>query len=135
VVQALGASAQFAGSLRAAQQQHADKRRLRAVEVEDLAQPMLVLVDAAVGGTRAASQMQIFQAMQRLAHLLLIEGHHRLAVGALIAGVDERVEREGIVLRRGHFFFNECAQDAGLRRGKNERSSRVWIGRGHRFPL
>ena len=63
-VQSLSPAAQLAGSLRAAQEQHADQRRLRAAEVEGLAQPVLVLGDAPVSGARAAGQLQLFQPMR-----------------------------------------------------------------------
>ncbi len=117
-VHALGAAAQFAGRLRTAQQQHADQRRFGAAEVERFAQPVLVLRDAPVGRARAAGQAVVFKAVQRLAHIIFIEIHHRLAVRALIARVDQRVQRERVVVRRGYFFFDKCAQDAGFGGGE-----------------
>ena len=91
-VHPLGPSAQLAGGLGAAQQQHTEQRRLGAAEVEGLAQPVLVLGDAAVCRARAARQALVFEAVQGLAHLFLIKVHHRLAVRALVTGVYERVK-------------------------------------------
>ena len=117
-MQALGAAAQFAGSLRPAQQQHTHQRRLGATEIERLAQPMLVLGHAAIRGPRAAGQPHIFKPMQSLAHRFFIQIHDRLAVGALIACVHQRVQRERIVVGRGRFFFHESAQYAGFGGGE-----------------
>ena len=39
-----------------------------------------------------------------------------IAAGALVARVDQSVEREGIVLRRGDLFFDQGAEDAELDR-------------------
>ena len=53
---ALGAAAEFAGSLRAAQQEDAEDGGLAASEVEGFLQPMLVLGDAAVGAAGRAGE-------------------------------------------------------------------------------
>ena len=111
-VHPLGASTQFARRLRAAQQQHADQRSLRAAEIERLAQPMLVLGHAAIGAARAAGKAQILKAVQSLAHRIFVEVRHRLAVRALVARVDQRIHRHRIVVRRGYFFFDESAEHA-----------------------
>ena len=49
VVHAVGAAAEFAGSLRAAEEEHADYGDFAAVEVEDFLQAVFELGDAAVG--------------------------------------------------------------------------------------
>ena len=49
-VEAIGARAEFAGRLRAAEEQDADQGGLVAMEVEDVGEAMLVFWDAAVGG-------------------------------------------------------------------------------------
>ena len=63
--------------------------------------------------------------MQGLAHVVLVQIHHRLAVRALIACVDQRIQRERIVVGRGDFFFDKRAQNAGLGGGEQD-----WLGGG-----
>jgi hypothetical protein len=115
-VQTVGAAAQFAGSLRPAQQQHADERGLGAGKVEGLAEPVLVFGDAAIGAAGSAGQTMVFKAAQGQAHFFLVEVHDRFAVRALVAGVDEGVQRERIVVRSGDFLLNQGAENAGLGR-------------------
>ena len=52
--------------------------------------------------------------MERLANLFLREIEDRVAAGALVARVDQGVEREWVVFRRGDLFFNEGAEDTEL---------------------
>ena len=98
----------------------AQQRRLRAVEVEDLAQPVLVLGHASIRAARPARQMQILQPVQSLAHRFFVQVRHRLAVRALVAGIDQRVQRERIVVRRRDFLFNQSAQHACLGEGEQD---------------
>ena len=52
--------------------------------------------------------------MESLTNLLFGKIQDGVAAGALVAGVDESVEREGIVLGGGDLFFDEGAEDAEL---------------------
>jgi hypothetical protein len=52
--------------------------------------------------------------MEGEAGFLFGDLHDRLAIAFLIAGVDERVEGERVVLGGGSFFFEEGAEDAGF---------------------
>src|SRR5580765_8312436 len=61
VIHAVGASAEFAGSLRAAEEQHADDGGFAAVEIEDFLQAVLVLGDAAVGAAGRAGHALFLQ--------------------------------------------------------------------------
>ncbi len=97
---------------------HADQRRLGAAEVEGFAKPVLVFGDAPVSGARAACKLLVFEAVQRLAHIVFIEIRYRFAIRALVARVDERIHRERVVVGRGDFFFDERAQDAGFGGGE-----------------
>src|SRR5215831_874126 len=117
-VKALGAAAQLAGSLRAAQEQDANQRRFRPAEIEGLAQPVLEFTYAAVRIARASCKSLVFEPMQCLAHLILVEVHHRLAVRALVAGIDQPVHGEGVVVGRGNFLFHEGAEDASFGGGE-----------------
>jgi hypothetical protein len=49
-----------------------------------------------------------------LADLFFGEIENGIAAGALVAGVDEGVERKRIVFGRGDLFFDEGAEDAEL---------------------
>jgi len=49
-----------------------------------------------------------------LADLVFGEIEDRVAAGALVACVDERVEGERVVFGRGDLFFDEGAEDAEL---------------------
>jgi hypothetical protein len=59
-------------------------------------------------------ELVVFEAVQGLADFVLVELHDGLAVVLLIAGVDQRVEGERVVLGRGRFFFDECAEDTSF---------------------
>ena len=91
VVHAVGAAAEFAGSLRPAQQQDADDRGLRAGEVEYFLEPVLEFSHAVVHGVRWSRQAFFFQTPQRAADVVFVQVHHRIAIGFLIAGIDQGV--------------------------------------------
>jgi hypothetical protein len=64
---------------------------------------MLVLCYAAIGAAGAAGNADVFKTAQGKVNFCLVEVHDRLAIRALVAGVDQRVERErvGRALRQG----------------------------------
>ena len=111
-VEAVGAAAEFARGLRAAQHEEAEDGGLVAAEVEDGADAVLVLGDAAV--VDGGDEGEVVEGVERLADLVFGEFEHRVAAGALVAGVDECVQRERVVLRGGDLFFDERAEDADL---------------------
>jgi len=39
-----------------------------------------------------------------------LQRHHRLAIRFLVARVQQRVERERVILRRGDLFLDKCAE-------------------------
>ena len=111
-VHAIGAGAELAGGLRAAEDEEADEGGLVAAEIEDGADAVLVLGDAGVA--IGSGEALLLESVEGLADLLFIEVEDGVAAGALVAGVDERVQRERIVLGRGDLFFDESAEDAEL---------------------
>jgi hypothetical protein len=111
---ALGAAAELAWSLRSAEQEHADDSGLAAGEIEDFLEEVLVFGDAAVGVARGAGELLVFETVQREANRILIELHEGVSIVLLIAGVDQGIEREGIVLGGGGFLFDEGAQHPGF---------------------
>lgn len=113
LVEALGARAQFARSLRAAKEENAENRDFMAMEVEDLLETVLVLGHPAVCCRRPREAMLV-EGVKRAANGVFFEVHDRVAIGFLVAGVEEGVDRQRIVFGSGNFFFDERAEDAGL---------------------
>ena len=97
VVHAVGAAAEFAGGLGAAEQEHADHGDLATVEVEDFLESVFVFRDAAVGAAGRAGQSLFLQRGEGVTNRGLVEGHDRVAIVFLVAGVDQGVERERVV--------------------------------------
>ena len=89
---ALGASAQFAGRLRASQQQHAQDRRFRAGKVEYLLQAMLILGHASVCAAGGTGQPLVTQVAQRQPDGFFVKVRYRLAIVLLVAGIDQRIQ-------------------------------------------
>jgi hypothetical protein len=111
-VEPVGAGAQLARSLRTAEHEKAEDSGLIAPEIEDGADPVLIL-----GNTRVADwsdQGKIFEGMESLANLFFAKVEDRVTTGALVACVQQRVEREGVVLWRGDLFFDQGAKNAEL---------------------
>ncbi len=71
---------------------------------------MLVFGDAAVGSTGGAGEAFLLQRGQSVANGIFIESHHRVTIIFLVAGIDQGVERQGIVIGRGDIFFDERAE-------------------------
>jgi hypothetical protein len=116
-IHALGAGAEFAGGLRAAQEKDADYGDFAAGEVEDFLDAVLVLGNAGVSADGAGEALG-FEAVEGLADFGFVERGDRVAVVLLIAGVDQGVEGERVVLGGGDFFFDEGAEDAGFSWGE-----------------
>lgn len=73
---------------------------------------MLVLGDTGVAVR--GDEAKVLQGIKGLADGLLVQVEDGVARGALIAGVDQGVDRERIILRRGDLFFDQGAEDAKL---------------------
>ena len=111
-VEAVGAAAEFAGSLGAAEHQETEDGGFVAAEIEDGADAVLVFGDAGVSDR--GDEGEVLKCVKGLAYLVFGEIEDGVAAGALVAGVDECVEREGIVFGRGDLFFDEGAENAEL---------------------
>jgi hypothetical protein len=111
-VEAVGAAAEFAGGLGAAEHEKAEDGGLVAAEVEDGADAVLVLGDAGIAD--GGDEGEIFEGVKGLTDLLFGEIEDGVAAGALVARVDQGVEREWVVFGRGDLFFDEGAEDAEL---------------------
>ena len=113
LVEAIGARAEFAGSLRTAEEEDAEQGDFVAVEIEDVCEAMFELGDAAVGGGGAGEAL-LLERMESAADGVFVELHDRIAIGFLVGGVQEGVQRERVVVGSGDFFFDEGAEDAGF---------------------
>ena len=113
-MQASGARADLARRLGAAEQQHAHRRELTSIQVQLVLETLAVLRDAAV--LDRPEQPLPIERQERPPHRALVVGRHRRAIGGLVAGVHEPVERERIVLGRGDLLFDQGADDADLDR-------------------
>ena len=91
-VHAFGAGAQFAGSLRAAEEKHAQDSDLASVEIENFLQTMFILSDAAVGAAGRTGETFFLQRSQRVTHRVVLESHYRVAIVFLVARVYQSVE-------------------------------------------
>jgi len=92
-VHAFGAAAEFAGSLRAAEKEHAEQGDLAAIEIENFLQAMFVLGDAAIGSAGGTGETFLLECRKSVGDGIFVERHHGVAIIFLIAGVDEGVER------------------------------------------
>jgi hypothetical protein len=119
-VHAFRAGAEFAGSLRAAEQKSAEQRRFAAIEVEGFLEAMLVFRDAAIEGVGRAGQTVFFEAANGLTRSFIVELHDRIAIRFLIAGIDQGVQRKRVVVGRGDVLLDQRAKDASFRFVENE---------------
>ena len=92
-VHAFGAAAEFAGSLRAAEEKHAEDGDFAAIEVENFLQAMLVLGDPAIGAAGGTGETFFLQRGKCVTDGIFIESHHGVTVVFLVPGVDQGVER------------------------------------------
>jgi hypothetical protein len=112
LVEAVGAGAELTGSLGSAEEQEAEQRGLVAAEVQDGAGTVLVLGDAGVAG--GGDEGELFEREKGFADVGLGEVEDGVAAGALVAGVEQGVEREGVLIRSGDLLLNEGSEDAEL---------------------
>jgi hypothetical protein len=113
-VEAIGAAAKFARSLRAAEHEQAEDGCLVAAEIENRANTVLVLGDAGVAN--GSDEGEVFKGVKSLANFLFRQIEYGIAAGALVARVDQGVEGEGIIFGRGDLFFDEGTENAELDR-------------------
>ncbi len=78
-IEAIGAGAKLAGSLRTAEKQDAEQSDLVAVKIENLREAVFELGDAAIGcsGTREAL---LIERMERAANGVFVEVHYRITI-------------------------------------------------------
>ena len=111
-VETVSTAAQFARSLGTAEHEEAEHGGLVAAEIEDGANPVLVLWDTRVANR--ANQSEVFKRMESLANLFFGEVEDGVSARALVARVKQSVEGERVVLWRGDLFFDQRAEYAEL---------------------
>jgi hypothetical protein len=99
-----------------AKHQEAEEGGFVAAKVEDSADAVLIFGDAGV--VDWGREGEVFERVKRLADLVFREVKDGIAAGALVARVDQSVERERVVLRGGDLFFDQGAENAELDRVK-----------------
>ncbi|HWM64725.1 MAG TPA: hypothetical protein VNP96_12145 [Solirubrobacterales bacterium] len=92
-VKAIGALLQLTRGLRAAQHQDGEQRELGLVETEGVVEQVAVLAGSAAGAAGEARPAAQGEPPQRLDHGRLVVLDDRIAVGRLVAGQPQRVER------------------------------------------
>ena len=110
--EAVGAAAEFAGGLRASEEEETEDGGLVAAEIEDGAGAVLVLGDAGVAD--GSDEGKLFEGVDGLADLIFGKVEDGVAAGALVARADEGVKGERVVLGSGDFLFDEGAENAEL---------------------
>ena len=88
---AVGAAAQLAGRLRAAEEQQAEDGGLVAAEVEDGAYAVLV-ARGSTGVAGGGDEFEVLQLVEGSADLVFGEAHDGIAAGSLVACIDQRVK-------------------------------------------
>ena len=117
LVEPLGAAAQFAHGLRPAQHQHAHHGRLAAAQVELLGEPLRVLGHAAVAaGDPQGQPLACASPSSASSTVVFVVVHHRVAVGFLVAGVHQGVQRERVVIRAWRSLFPSARRARAFRR-------------------
>ena len=102
------------GRLRAAQHEHVENRDLRVVEPERAVERVAVLHRAPIGPARERGPLALHEPVDTAADRVLVVIHDRVAVGGLVAGEPQRVQRERIDVGRGPLLLDQAAEHADL---------------------
>ena len=113
-VHALGASSQFTRGLGTAQHEHAHHGGFAPGKIEGFLHAMLVFWNAAIGAAGSSGQALLVKGVQGLPYQFVVQVHHRIAIGFLVAGVHQRVERKRIVIGSGDVFLDQRAEDTSF---------------------
>ena len=116
------AAAQLPRRLGAAQKEFAYDAQFLRRELQRpkwrVAEQVLVFGHAVAIAALFADEALLGQLIDELLHRCLVQVEHRVAVALLVAGVGERVQRQGILFRGGDFLFDQAADDAGFVEGE-----------------
>src|SRR6185312_1026638 len=116
------ARTKLARGLRPPQKQLARDGKLLLVELQrsifGVAEAMLVLGDATPEAGSLHHEVLLRKHIQGALDSALIELEHRITVALLIARIDQRVQGERVLIRRGDLLLDETADDAGFVRSE-----------------
>jgi len=79
-----------------------------------VAETMLILRHAAAKTAARTDQVSLGQLAERVLHSLLVQLHHGVTIALLIAGIDQCIERQWILLRRRDFLLDQTADNSFL---------------------
>src|SRR5579884_770316 len=75
---------------------------------------MLILSDSAIGATRRPSHAPFLKRAERVPNGGFVQSHHRIAIVFLIAGVNQGIEGQRVIVGRGDVFLDQRSEDASL---------------------
>ena len=114
VVQPVGALAQLARSLRAAEQEHGEDGLLVRADAERLVEQVAVLRRAAAVVAGQPRPAPVTEPREGVAEDVLVVLDDRVAVRRLVARRPQRVERERVGVGRHALLLQQAAEDADL---------------------
>ena len=110
---AVRAEPELAHGLGPAKEEHGQERTLPAVERQCLVDHVPIAHGGpAMGGEDETNETLLLQLVEDRQHGVLVVVGHRLPVGCLVAGGDEGVQGEGVLLGSGELLFQERADHA-----------------------
>src|SRR5262249_52256589 len=113
-MQSLTALLQLAGGLRSPQHQHRQQRQLLIPNAKRLWQQLPVLAGAAAGPAGKPGPATLRESAKRLADPRLVVLDDGVAVGRLVTGEAERVQRERVRVGRGALLLDQTSDHPDL---------------------
>ena len=95
--------------------QNAERSGLGRRQTEGVGQFLPVFDHPARGAFKDKNQFLVSQPLQCPEHSRFAIFNDRLAIGRLIAGVDQGIQRERVVVRRGDCLLHQRTEDADFR--------------------
>lgn len=120
VEDALRAGTNLAGGLRAAQEEDGHHGDVAVIQLEMLGEVVAVFLDAVAGAENDGDEFFLAKVIDAVLDGALVVGGDGVAIGGLIAGEDEAIEGEGVILGGGALLLEEAAEDAGFDGGEIE---------------
>ena len=109
-----GVPAQLAHRLRTAQHQCPHHGQLRRAQVHHLRHHVFVFGHPATAAMKNVTKTLLTQSLQSVGDSVFVICGYRIAVVLLITGNGQRVEGQGIVLRRSELLLNQGAEHSNL---------------------
>ena len=110
----LGAGAELAHRLRAPQGQHGQEGDLGPAEAEGVVEDLAVLGHPGARRVDHPGEPPLPESGERDPHGVVVVGHHRIAVGQLVAGGHHGVLGEGVAVGGGELLLHEAGDDPQL---------------------